>query len=56
MNLPDLFGITTPLSQGLAVALGGSEVNAMELVNAHATIADQGRGPRRLNLFERRWI
>ena len=36
-------GITTPLSQGLAVALGGSEVNAMELVNAYATIADQGR-------------
>ena len=49
MNLPDLLASQRHI-QGLAVALGGSEVNAMELVNAYATIADQV-GPRRLNLF-----
>lgn len=36
-------GITTPLADGLAMALGASEVLPLELANAYATIAADGR-------------
>ena len=49
MNLPDLLASQRLYLKDLR-SRSGSEVNAMELVNAYATIADQV-GPRRLNLF-----